>query len=193
MKRICVFTGSNFGIRDAYRQAAIAMGRALVDADIELVYGGGRVGLMGVIADTVLEAGGVVLGVIPRALVEREVGHHGCSELLVVETMHQRKAKMAELSDAFIAMPGGLGTLEEIFEVFTWAQLGMHGKPLGFLNVEDYYDGLISFLRHATEEGFLRVPHQQIAAVADRPETLLERFASYRAPRLEKWISSEET
>ena len=193
MNRICVFTGSNLGARLAYREAAAAMGRLLVARDLELVYGGGRVGLMGVIADAVLEAGGRVTGVIPRALKEREVDHRGCTELIIVETMHQRKAKMAALSDAFIAMPGGLGTLEEIFEVFTWAQLGMHTKPLGFLDVDGYYAGLIQFLRHAAAEGFIRAPHQQIAAVSDRPEVLLDRFAAYRAPLLDKWINSDQT
>ena len=192
MKRICVFTGSNKGRREEYAEAARAFGRALLAHRLDLVYGGGHVGLMGVLADTVLEGGGRVYGVIPRALFEREVGHGGCTELIVVETMHERKAEMARLADAFVALPGGIGTLEEIFEVFTWAQLGIHRKPLGFLNVLGFYDSLISFLSHTVTEGFLRAPHNEMAMIAESPEALLDRFAHYHAPELEKWITPDQ-
>ena len=152
MKRVCVFSGSSPGADIAYRAAAIDLGHGLVDRGIELVYGGAHVGLMGVLADAALEGGGRVTGVIPQSLVEREIAHPGLSDLRIVDSMHERKALMAELADAFVALPGGIGTLEELFEVYTWNQLGLHAKPLGLFNVRGYFDGLVRFLDHAVEE-----------------------------------------
>ena len=162
IKRICVYCGSNSGSRPSYTKAARDMGLALTQRGLELVYGGGRVGLMGALADSVLAAGGHVIGIIPQSLAAREVGHHGLKDLRVVNSMHERKALMAELADAFIALPGGFGTLEEISEVLTWAQLGLHRKPYGFLNVEGFYDSLLSFFDHAVAENFIRAVHRGI-------------------------------
>ncbi|CAH2894465.1 MAG: Lysine decarboxylase family [uncultured Paraburkholderia sp.] len=160
MKSVCVYCGSSNGVKplyaEAYAEAARAFGRALVEADLALVYGGGKVGLMGVIADTVMAEGGRAIGVIPELLVNKEVGHNGLTELHVVPDMHQRKKMMADLSDAFVAMPGGAGTLEEFFEVYTWAQLGYHQKPVALLNIDGFYDPLIKLLQHTVEEGFMR-------------------------------------
>ncbi|MCU1349568.1 MAG: family Rossman fold protein [Acidobacteria bacterium] len=167
------------------------MAAALVEANVGLVYGGGRVGLMGVVADEVLRLGGSATGVIPRTLWEREVGHNGLTELHVVETMHERKAMMAALSDGFIALPGGLGTIEEIFEIWTWGQLGIHAKPIGFLNVLDYYTPLMEFLDHAVDSGFIRPQHRAVAIVDDDPHALLERFAIFTPPLVEKWLTVE--
>ena len=173
---ICVFTGSRVGRRDDYRTTAIALGRELARRNLDLVYGGGNVGLMGVIADTVLAHGGQAIGVIPRALKRREVAHENLTTLHVVETMHERKAMMAELSGGFIAMPGGLGTLEELFEVLTWAQLEIHDKPCGLLNVAGYYDGLIDFVERQVAEGFVMQAHRDMIYVEKEPATLLDRF-----------------
>ena len=188
MPRLCVFTGSGDGRRPSYRLAAGALGRTLVQRGFDLVYGGARVGLMGAIADAVLDAGGKVTGVIPESLVTREVAHTGLGDLRVVRSMHERKALMAELSDGFIAMPGGWGTLEELFEVLTWAQLGLHTKPCGLLNVDGYFDPLLAFPTHASDEQFVRREHDQWLVVAHRPEELLDRFASFRPPQVRKWI-----
>jgi uncharacterized protein (TIGR00730 family) len=193
MRRVCVFCGSNSGARPEYAAAARDVAAALVRNDLELVYGGGRVGLMGVIADEVLRLGGRAIGVIPRNLLLREVGHTSLTELRVVETMHERKALMAELSDAFIAMPGGLGTLEEIFEVWTWAQLGMHRKPCGFLDVAGYYASLMQFLDNAVRERFVREETRAVAIIESDPETMLARFREYVPPAVEKWIDRDET
>jgi uncharacterized protein (TIGR00730 family) len=193
MRRVCIFCGSYSGIRADYAAAARAMAGALVRSGLELVYGGGRVGLMGIIADEVLRLGGAAIGVIPRALREREVGHDGLTELHVVETMHERKAMMADLADAFVALPGGLGTIEEIFEVWTWAQLGMHQKPCGFLDVAGYYAPLAAFLDHATREGFIRPQLRAAAIVEGDPDALLRRFAAYAPPAVEKWIDRART
>jgi uncharacterized protein (TIGR00730 family) len=157
------------------------------------VYGGGRVGLMGVIADEVLRLGGSVTGIIPRALWDREVGHQGLTELHVVETMHERKAMMADLAGGFIALPGGLGTIEEIFEIWTWGQLGIHAKPIGFLNVLGYYTPLMEFLDHAVDAGFVRPQHRAVAIVDDDPRALLERFSMFTPPAVEKWIDRART
>ncbi len=156
MKSVCVYCGSSDGARPLYAEAARAFGRALVQADLALVYGGGKVGLMGVIADTVMAEGGRAIGVIPELLVNKEVGHNGLTELHVVPDMHHRKKMMADLSDAFVAMPGGVGTLEELFEVYTWAQLGYHQKPVAVLNIDGFYDPLIALLKHTVDEGFMR-------------------------------------
>jgi len=193
IRRICVFCGSNRGSDPAYIDAARALGSLFAQEGIALVYGGGSVGLMGELADSVLAAGGEVIGVIPHALWAREVGHRGLTDLRIVDTMHERKAMMADLADAFIALPGGLGTLEEIFEVWTWAQLGLHEKPLGFLDVNGFFAPLMQFLDGAVAHSFLRAPHRAIAVVESDPRALLERFERWRAPRVEKWITREET
>ncbi|MEM6326315.1 MAG: TIGR00730 family Rossman fold protein [Bacteroidota bacterium] len=182
LARVCVFCGSRSGGRPAYADAARDLGVVLATRGIGLVTGGGHVGLMGVIADAVLEAGGDAQGVIPRALLEREVGHAGMTELHVVETMHQRKATMAALSDAFITLPGGIGTMEELFEVWTWGALGIHAKPVGLLNVAGYYDDLLGFLDGAVREGFFHPQHRARLVSADTPEDLLARLASASAP-----------
>jgi uncharacterized protein (TIGR00730 family) len=193
MKNVCVFTGSNGGARGDYPLAARALGRELVARGMGLIYGGGRVGLMGVIADEVLARGGRVLGVTPQALVEKEVIHTGLSDLRVVNTMHERKALMADHADGFVAMPGGFGTLDEFFEIVTWAQLGLHRKPCGFLNVAGYYDPLLRFIEHSVAEGFVRREHAAGIAVAAEPGELLERMAAHRPPRVEKWIERADT
>ena len=179
--RICVFTGSRHGARSEYAEAAKRLGRALVERDYGLVYGGGNVGLMTVIADTVLELNGHVTGVIPDSLVSKEVAHQGLSELRVVNSMHERKALMAELADGFIAMPGGIGTMEEFFEVLSWAQLGLHEKPCGLLNVCGYYDPLIQFLDHAVEQDFIKPKHRALMVVESEPAQLLDRFETIMA------------
>ena len=189
MRRVCVFTGSNAGARGEYADAAQQFGRELVSRGHELVYGGGNVGLMGVLADSVLACGGKVVGVIPEALLAKEVAHAGLSELRVVASMHERKALMSDLADAFVALPGGLGTLDELFEVLTWAQLGLHAKPYGILNVCNYFDTLLAFLDHAVDEGFLKSEHRAMVITADSPQDLLGRLASYRPSRVEKWIN----
>jgi uncharacterized protein (TIGR00730 family) len=193
IRRICVFCGSNTGTDPAYVEAARTLGHLFAREGIALVYGGGSVGLMGELADAVLQSGGEVIGVIPHALWAREVGHRGLTDLRIVETMHERKAMMADLADAFIALPGGLGTLEEIFEVWTWAQLGLHQKPLGFLDVNGFYAPLMEFLDGAMRARFVREQHRAIALLAGDPEALLRRFESWEAPRVEKWITREET
>ena len=193
IRRICVFCGSNRGSDGVYADAARGLGRLLAHEGVALVYGGGSVGLMGELADSVLAAGGEVIGVIPHALWAREVGHRGLTDLRIVDTMHERKAMMADLSDAFIALPGGLGTLEEIFEIWTWAQLGLHAKPVGFLDVNGFYAPLMEFLDRAVRARFVRDEHRAIAMIARDPEALLKRFESWQPPRTEKWITKEET
>jgi uncharacterized protein (TIGR00730 family) len=192
MERICVFCGSSPGADPAYAEAAADLGRLLAGRGLGLVYGGGHVGLMGVLADAALAAGGRVTGVIPEALAAKELAHGGLTELVVVGSMHERKARMSELSDAFIALPGGIGTLEEWFEVWTWSQLGFQPKPCGMLNVAGYYDHLLAFLDHMTAERFLSPPHRSMAIVEDRADRLLDRLASYQPPRAEKWIGRAE-
>jgi uncharacterized protein (TIGR00730 family) len=191
MKRICVFCGSNPGVRPAYQTAAQAVGNLLAQRQIGLVYGGGSVGLMGTIADTVLAAGGQVIGVIPEALLAKEVAHAGLTELHVVSSMHQRKALMADLSDGFIALPGGWGTFEELCEVLTWSQLGLHQKPCGLLNVEGYYDALITLFDHAVEEAFLRPAHRSLALESPDPEQLLALMTAYQPPQVNKWMAKD--
>lgn len=181
MKRICVYCGSNPGNEPDYMDGAAKLGRILAENGIELVYGGAKVGLMGAVADAVLDHGGSAIGVIP-AMLEREVAHPGLTELHVTATMHERKAKMFELSDAFIALPGGLGTLEELFEIMTWSQLGSHGKPCGLLNIMNYYEKLMDFLSHTADQGFLHRNHLDIIASSHDPETLLDHFRSYTSP-----------
>jgi len=193
MKRICVFCGSNFGSRPAYITAAKAMAQSLVTRGLGLVYGGGNVGLMGVIADEVKKLGGEVIGVIPQALAEKELAHADLSDLHVVKSMHERKALMADLSDGFIAMPGGYGTFEEFCEILTWAQLGFHRKPCGLLNVENYYSPMLTLFDHAVAEGFVREQHRPLVLTDDDPERLLDMFENYQPQHLEKWIDRSET
>ena len=178
IRSICVFCGSSSGVSAAYEAAARAFALTLAQRGIRLVYGGASVGLMGTIADTALEAGGEVIGVMPRALVDREIAHRGLSALHVVDTMHERKAMMADLSDAFVALPGGLGTLEELFEVWTWGMLGLHAKPYGLLDVDGYYTPLIRFLDHARDEGFVRPAQRAMLVVDDDATRLIDKLAS---------------
>ena len=193
MRSLCVFCGSRSGTEVAYDEAARALGRALAADGIRLVYGGGRVGLMGVVADAALGAGGEVVGVIPRALLEREIAHSGLTDLRVVGSMHERKALMSEFSEGFIALPGGTGTLEEFFEVLTWAQLGEHRKPCGLLNAGRYYDPLLAVFDHMVQQGFLSEEHRAMVLVETEPEALLEALAGYVPPRVVKWIDRAET
>jgi uncharacterized protein (TIGR00730 family) len=192
LKRICVFAGSSAGVRPAYRTAAQAMGRALATRGINLVYGGGRVGLMGMLADAVLASGGHVTGVIPHALAAREVAHLGLTDLRVVGSMHERKALMADLADGFIALPGGWGTLDELFEILTWGQLGLHQKPCGLLNADGYFDRLLSFVDHSIAEGFVRREYRRMIAVSESPDELLAILASYEPPAVEKWTDTAD-
>jgi uncharacterized protein (TIGR00730 family) len=194
MRRVCVFSGSRPGSRPEYGAAARALGGAIARGGMGLVYGGASVGVMREIADAALSAGGEVIGVIPRALVDREVAHHGLTELRVVDTMHVRKATMAELSDGFVALPGGFGTLDELFEILTWAQLGMHRKPVGLVNVCGFWDPLVGLVHHMVKEGF--VPEDQLALllVEAEPGALLAKMAGWTPPVLgPKWIGAEET
>lgn len=188
MKRICVFCGSNKGVRSAYITAAKALGQAFVKKNIGLVYGGGKVGLMGVIADEVLALGGEAIGIIPQSLVQREVAHQNLTKQHIVNTMHERKALMAELSDGFIAMPGGMGTFDEFCEILTWAQLGIHQKPCGILNVENYFTSLLTMFDHAVAEGFLRDLHRAMILAATEPDGLLDALAAYQPQQAEKWL-----
>jgi uncharacterized protein (TIGR00730 family) len=185
LNRICVFCGTNPGSRPAYGLAARELGRALAESEIELVYGGASVGVMGELADSVQEHGGHVTGIIPQQLMEKEAAHTGIRNLIVVASMHQRKSQMADMSDGFIALPGGIGTLEGFFEILTWGQLGIHAKPSGILNVEGYFDGLTDFFDHAVREGFLTEAHRQAIMVESEPSRLLDRLRNY-SPSEEK-------
>ncbi len=187
LRNICVYCGSNAGGREDYADSARKLAAELVARDLGLIYGGSSTGIMGVLADAVLEAGGQVRGIMPRALVHKEIAHGGLTELRVTGTMHERKAMMAEMSDGFIALPGGFGTLEEIVEILTWGQLQLHEKPCGLLNVAGYYDHLLRFVAHAEEEGFLDPQHKEMLLVANDPSELLDKFESYRAPKVQKW------
>jgi len=191
--RICVFCGSSSGEDPRYLKATTDLATALVDRDIGLVYGGSRMGLMGRLAQTALDRGGEVIGVIPRALMNREVAHSDLHDLVVTESMHDRKAEMVARSDGFIAAPGGLGTLEEFLEVLTWAQLGFHRKPCGILDVDGYYQPLVRLLDHAVKEGFLQQAHRGMVLVDSDPRDLLDRMGTYQAPELPRWIQRGET
>ena len=193
MNRICVFAGSNPGTSATYRAAADELGRTLARRRIGLVYGGARVGLMGALADAALASGGEVIGVIPEALVAREIAHAGLSELRLVGSMHERKALMNELADGFIALPGGWGTLEEWFEVLTWGQLGLHRKPCGLLNAAGYFDGLLRFIDHMIQQGFVRPEFRSAIVQTAAPEALLDGFEAYQAPHIPKWIDLAAT
>jgi uncharacterized protein (TIGR00730 family) len=188
--RVCVFCGSSCGNNDVYANAAREMGETLGRSGIDLVYGGGRVGLMGVLADAALDAGGAVIGVMPQSLVERDIQHTGLTELHTVATMHERKTKMADLADGFIALPGGAGTLEEIFEQWTWAQLGIHHKPCGFLNANGYFDPLRVMIDQMTGEGFLRSEHASMLVFDTEPAAIIAAFRDYSAPSATKWQAS---
>ena len=193
MKRVCVYCGSSAGRLPRYREAARALGHEIAARGLGLVYGGAGIGVMGAVADAVLSRGGEVIGVIPHNLATKEVAHAGLSELLVVASMHERKARKEGLSDGFISLPGGWGTFEEIFEMLTWAQLGMHQKPCGLLNVAGYYDPLFTFLEHAVAENFVRTEHQPMMIMEQDPVSLLDRFRDYTAPRVRKWLGPDET
>ena len=193
MRRVCVFCGSSNGANPVYQEAARAMGRALAGRGIGLVYGGGSTGLMGVVADAALEAGGEVVGVIPRALQLRELAHGGLTALHVVGSMHERKARMAALAEGFLALPGGMGTLEELSEMLTWAQLGLHARPVGVLDVAGYFAPLVGFFDRAEGEGFLRPEHRRLLLVGDDPGALLDRFAAWEPPRIERWIDDRSS
>jgi len=193
LRRVCVFCGSSSGRLPAYDAAAADFGRLLAERGIEIVYGGGRVGLMGTLADACLAAGGRVIGVIPEALATKELAHQGCTSLHVVGSMHERKALMAELSDAFVALPGGIGTFEELFEVWTWGQLGFHRKPCGLLNSAGFYDRLLEFLGHAADEQFMRPEHLTMLAQSDDAGALLAQLAAYTPPDVRKWLRQDET
>jgi uncharacterized protein (TIGR00730 family) len=192
MKRICVFCGSNAGTDPAYHDAARALGHALAQREIGLVFGGGRVGLMGVVAEAVLEGGGQAIGVIPEHLIAKEVQHRALTELRIVKTMHERKAMMADLAEGFIALPGGFGTWDEFCEIVTWAQLGLHKKPCALLNVAGYYDALIGQFDRAAREGFVRSDHRAMLIIGHAPGDLLDRMRDYHAPTLEKWITRQD-
>jgi len=190
IRRLAVFCGSNPGVRSDYVEAARSLGRLLAQRGIGVVYGGSNVGLMAALADAMQDELGDIIGVIPRMLVEREVANTALSDLRIVDSMHQRKAMMVELADGFIALPGGIGTLEEFFETWTWAQLGMHAKPCGLLNVAGYFDPLLQFLDHAVAERFVRDVHRSMVVVESDPVALLARFESYEPPRVVKWINA---
>ena len=189
MKNICVFCGSSSGNRKEYAGGARALGKVLAERDIGLVYGGGRVGLMGELADAALGAGGRVTGVITEALLAKEVGHSALTELRVVKSMHERKAAMADSADGFVALPGGFGTLDEFFEAITWAQLGIHRKPCGLLNITGYFDGLLAFIDHSVAEAFVRREYRDMLSVSDDATRLLDLMATHKPPVVEKWIT----
>ncbi len=193
IKRVCVFCGSSPGARPAYASAAVALAQSLAARGITIVYGGGNVGLMGILADAARAAGGEVIGVIPRILLAKELAHVGLTDLRVVESMHERKALMADLSDAFIAMPGGYGTFEEFCEILTWTQLGLQRKPCGILNVDGYYDHLLQMFDHAVAEQFVKPVHREMFIADAAPEALLERLLVYEAPLVDKWLGRGQT
>ncbi|MDY0240765.1 MAG: TIGR00730 family Rossman fold protein [Rhodospirillaceae bacterium] len=191
MKSLCVFCGSSAGRESGFIAAARDLGRLMAERDITLVFGGGSIGIMGALADAVLAAKGRAIGVIPQMLWDKEVGHRGLTSMLVVETMHDRKARMAELSDAFAVLPGGLGTLEEFFEIWTWAQLGIHAKPFGVLNVDGFYDPLLNAVDSMAAHGFIRPEHRRMVQVANQPQALLDKLDTYvPAPAIVKWAGT---
>ena len=193
MKRICVYCGSSDGKRPEYKEAARALGHAMLEKGIGLVYGGAQIGIMGEIANTVVNGGGEVIGIMPRSLADREIYHTGLTELKIVNSMHERKAMMADFSDGFIALPGGLGTIEEIFEVLTWAQLGFHHKPCALFNALGYYNHLSAFLDHTRVEGFVNGASRSMIITEDNPGRLLEQFEAYQAPQVNKWSDRNNT
>jgi uncharacterized protein (TIGR00730 family) len=193
VKRICVFCGSSVGTDPAFSVATKTVGEALARRGLELIYGGGNVGLMGIVADAAIAAGGKVIGVIPQSLVDRELAHRGITNLHTVSSMHERKAMMADLSDAFIALPGGYGTIEEFCEILTWAQLGLHQKPFGLLNVQKFYDGFIAHIDHAVSMKFIRPLHRELLLTDTTIDGLLEQFTRFKPLPVHKWIDRDET
>ena len=192
MKSICVYCGSNAGSKPIYAERAAALGERIAKEGLRLVYGGGNVGLMGAVADACMAAGGAVTGVIPKSLLDKEVGHHGLTRLEVVDSMHTRKARMAELADGFIALPGGLGTFEELFEILTWAQLGFHSKPVGLLNVDAYYQPLVQMMERGVAEGFMKAENRGLLLVEDNAQALLRTMGAYHPPAVGKRIRDEK-
>ena len=186
MKNICVFCGSSFGSKKEYKKVAEHLGQVFLDRKLVLVYGGARVGLMGAIASTIYEQNGEVIGVIPRALVDKEIAYTNLSDLRIVESMHERKNLMFQLADGFIALPGGLGTLEEFFEMLTWAQLGLHSKPCGLLNIKGYFDNLVKFLKHTVDEKFVDPEYLDMVLMDDNPDMLIEKMMVYKPPQIDK-------
>lgn len=193
MKRLCLYCGSNTGRSKKYQQAVQVLVSAMIQRGIGVVYGGARVGLMGIVADTALAAGGEVIGVIPEGLIAKEVAHNNLTQLEVVKSMHERKARMVELSDGFIALPGGAGTMDELFEVYTWAQLGLHQKPCALFDVDNFFAGIIEFLSRATEDQFLRPAHHKMLLIDDDAQHLLDRMENYVAPQVKKWIGMDQS
>jgi uncharacterized protein (TIGR00730 family) len=192
LHRVCVFCGSNLGTSPAFRDAATSLGQELVARGLGLVFGGGSVGLMGVVADAVLDGGGEVIGVIPQALATKELLHPRVADMRRVRDMHERKALMAELSDAFLALPGGLGTFEEFFEIVTWAQLGFHRKTMGLVNVEGYFDPLVKLIEHSIDSGFIKPAHRDLVVVEREPAAALDRLATHELPAVRRWLGPEE-
>jgi uncharacterized protein (TIGR00730 family) len=190
---LCIYCGSSPGRLEAYSSAACALAEALVSRNIRLVYGGAGIGIMGKVADNVLKLGGQAIGVIPKALAHKEVAHKNLTELHITQSMHERKMLMAELADGFIALPGGIGTLEELFEIWTWAQLGIHTKPCGLLNIEGYFDSLIGFMDHVLAEQFVRKEHHALLIVETNPDTLLDRYVNYQPSAVKHWVGKDET
>lgn len=192
MKRVTIFCGSSFGTDEVFEEQAYLVGKTLAKESIELVYGGAKVGLMGAVANGVLENNGTVIGVLPTFLKKVEIAHDNLTELILVETMHQRKTKMDELSDGTIALPGGFGTLEEFFEMLTWAQLGLHKKPIALLNINGFYNDLLHFIQNMVDKGFLKQTNRDMLLVSDNIEDLLHQMKNYQAPSVGKWIKKEE-
>lgn len=192
LKSICVYCGSSSGRLETYAASAKALAESLVARNIKLVYGGASIGLMGQLADQVLSLGGEVIGVIPEALAHKEVIHENLTERYITQSMHERKLRMSELSDGFIALPGGIGTLEELFEIWTWAQLGLHQKPCGILNIEGYYDTLLQFLDHILAEKFVKERHRKLLIVESNPQKLLDRYSNYQAVEMKQWVNKDE-
>lgn len=192
MKSITVFCGSSFGSNDIYKEQATLLGQTLAKQNIQLIYGGANVGLMGAVADGVLQEGGKAIGVLPHFLQSKEIAHNGLTELILVESMHERKTKMNDLCDGVIVLPGGYGTLEEFFEMITWAQLGLHKKPIAILNIDGFYNDLIKFVQTMVEKGFLKQINKEMLLVSDTIDELLEKMKNYVAPTVGKWISKEE-
>jgi uncharacterized protein (TIGR00730 family) len=193
LRSVCVYAGSSVGGRSAYADSAALLGRTLAERDVRIVYGGGAVGLMGVVADAALEAGGTVVGVIPQALQDREIGHAGITELRIVDSMHERKQTMAELADAFIALPGGIGTVEELVEAMTWTQLGIHDKPCALLDVDGYYAPFVAFVDHAVAEGFLPESNRALLLSSGEVATLLDDLGRWTMPPRPRWVDPGET
>jgi len=190
LRRVCIFCGASYGTRTAYRDVAQTFTRLLVESGIGIVYGGSSNGLMGIVADAALAAGGEVIGVLPRSMIDREIDHKGLTTMHLVDTLHERKAKMAELSDAFVALPGGFGTFEEFCEVLSWAQLGLHRKPCALLNVDGFYDGLLTFFDHSVTEGFVHPTGRALVLSESDPQTLLSRLFDYQPPTGDRWSAS---